>query len=362
MAEWSRVANTTIADFVKGEENNILRNRKFYAMLKSKGRITFNHHGDEIVKRVRFKRAPMIGYADGDTLTFARRDRWKTCRLDWRGYSITDSMTKKEKLMNAGASQIINIFSELGKSLMEDMEDQFGEELYVDGNASGNGKRFHGAESFFGNSGAAAAGYIASPSDTYAGLSTALGNYGGSWSLSGADSTWPVGTGDAHYDFFSPLIVDYTDTLWTAGTDTWANTCIEAIRFGIIHSKKNKSKKGSLDFIELDSELYRLWQQAHSSLQQININRGGGEGLVSLGFGDVMNFEGVDLTYEYGLPTGVGYGWNLDQVELMSLQDSLFKVEGPEYDISTKSHRTSIDCLGNMWWNPRFQLKLMART
>lgn len=362
MAEWSRVANTTIADYVKSEENNILRNRKFYAMLKSKGRITFNHHGDEIVKRVRFKRAPMIGYADGDTLTFARRDRWKTCRLDWRGYSITDSMTKKEKLMNSGASQIINIFSELGKSLMEDMEDQFGEELYVDGNASGNSKRFHGAESFFGNSGAAAAGYIASPSDTYAGLSTALGNYGGAWSVSGVDSTWPIGTGDAHYDFFSPLVVDYTDTLWTAGTDTWANTCIEALRFGIIHSKKNKSKKGTLDYIELDSELYRLFQQANSGLQQININRGGGEGLVSLGFGDVMNFEGVDMSYEYGLPAGVGYGWNLDQVELMSLQDALFKVEGPEYDISTKSHRTSIDCLGNMWWNPRFQLKFMPRT
>lgn len=362
MAEWSRVANTTIADYVKGEENNILRNRKFYALLKQKGRLTFNHTGDSIVKRIRFKRAPMLGYADGDTLTFARRDRWKTCTLDWRGYSITDSMTKKEKLMNAGKSQIIDIFSDIGKSLMDDMEDQFGEELYVDGNASGNQKRFHGAESFFGNGGAAAAGYIGSPSDTYAGLSTALGNYGGAWNLSGGNSTWPIGTGDSHYDFFSPLIVDYTDASWAAGTDTWANNAVEALRFGILHSKKNKSKKGVLDYIELDTELYRLFQQANSGLQQININRGGGEGLVSLGFGDTINFEGVDVTYEYGLPTGVGYGWNLDQVDLMSLQDSLFKVEGPDYDMATKSHRTSIDCLGNMWWNPRFQLKFQSVT
>lgn len=363
MAEWSRIANTTIAEYVKGEEVNILRNRKFYAMLKQKGRISFNHEGDSIVKRVRYKRAPMIGYSDGDTLTFTRRDRWKTATLDWRGYSITDSMTKKEKLMNKGKAQIIDIFSDLGKSLMEDMEDQFGEELYVDGNATGNTKRFHGAESFFGQTGTgAAAGYVGVNNDTYAGLSTALGNYGGSWTLSGGNPTWPINTGDAHYDFFTPLIIDYTDTLWAAATDTWANNAVECMRFGIIHSKKNKSKKGMLDYIELDSELYRQFQQANNSIQTLMINRGGGEGLVSLGFGDVINFEGVDVSYEYGLPTAVGYGWNLDQVELMSLQDALFKVEGPDYDLATKSHRTAIDCFGNMWWNPRFQLKFMSIT
>lgn len=361
MAEWSRIANTTIAEYVKGEEVNILRNRKFYAFMKSRGRLTFNHRGDKIVRRVRYKRAPMTGYSDGDTLTFTRRDRWKTAELDWRGYAITDAMTKKEQLMNKGASQIIDIFADLGKSLMDDMEDQFGEELYVDGNASGNSKRFHGAESFFSDTGTgAAAGYVGVPNDTYCGLSTALGNYGGSWSLSGANSTWPIGVGDAHYDFFTPLIVDYTDTAFAAATDTWANNAVEAMRFGIIHSKKNKSKKGMLDYIELDAELYRLFQQANNSLQFVNVNRGQGIGLVSLGFGDVMNFEGVDVTYEYGLPTAVGYGWNIDQVELLSLQSQLFVVEGPEYDMPTKSYRTGIDCFGNMWWNPRFQLKFKA--
>lgn len=363
MAEWSRIANTTISEYVKGEEINILRNRKFYALLKQRGRLTFNHRGQTIVKRVRYKRAPMIGYADGDTLTFTRRDRWKTAELEWRGYSITDAMTKKEQLMNKGASQIIDIFGDLGKSLMEDMEDQFGEELYVDGNASGNTKRFHGAESFFGQTGTgAAAGYVGVSNDTYCNLSTALGNYGGSWTTSGGNVTWPIGTGDAHYDFFTPLIIDYTDTLWAASSDTWANNATEAMRFGIIHSMKNKSKKGALDYIELEPELYRQFSQSNDARQSIYIQRGGGEGLVSLGFGNVINFEGVEVTYEYGLPAAVGYGWNLDQVELMSLQGELFKVEGPDYDMATKSYRTGIDCFGNMWWNPRFQLKFMSIT
>jgi hypothetical protein len=363
MAEWSRVVNTTISDFVKGEETNILRNRKMLALMQQKGQISYNHGGVSITKRVRYKRAPMIGYADGDTLTFSRRDRWKTSELEWRGYSVTDAMTKKERLMNKSKEQIIDIYSDVARALMDDIDDQFGEEFYIDGNATGNTKRIHGAESYFGQSGAAAAGYIGTPSDTYANLRTDLGYYGGSWATNGSSQvTWPTGTGDAHYDFWSPTIVDYTDTLWTAGTKTWPNTCTEALRYGLIKSKKNKTKKGMLDYITLEDELYRQYIATLDSKQTIYVNQNQPTGLVSLGFKDVTNFDGVEMTYEYGMPSGVGYGFNLDQAMLMSLQGKLFVVEGPDYDIQTKSWRTSVDFFGNMWWNPRYQVKWMPIT
>lgn len=357
MAEWARIVNTTISEYVKGEEVNILRNRKMLALLKSKGRITFNHAGDKIVKRVRFKRAPMIGYSDGDTLTFSRRNRWQTSELDWRGYSVTDAMSKKEKLMNKSKEQIIDIYSDLGKALMDDIDDQFGEEFYVDGNASGNSKRIHGIESFFGISAAAANGYVGLPNDTYAGLSTTLGNYGGNWAQSGGTTTWPTGTGDAHYDFWSPTVILYDNASFSHATDNWANNATEALRYGIIKSKKNRSKKGVLDYITLEDELYRIFLGANDSRQQINVNRGQAVGLVALGFTDVVNFDGVDVTYEYGMPSGVGYGLNCDQMELMSLQGQLFVVEGPDYDNATKSWRTSVDYFGNLWCNPKFQTK-----
>ena len=38
MAEWSRMVNTTISEYVKGEEVNILRNRKLLDLAQSKGR------------------------------------------------------------------------------------------------------------------------------------------------------------------------------------------------------------------------------------------------------------------------------------------------------------------------------------
>lgn len=354
MSEWARIVNTTIHQYVRDVEVNVLRNRKLLAMLKERGRITFNHAGDLMDWKVRFKRAPMQGFIDSDTLTFSRRDRWKTAQLGWRGYAATDSMTKMERLQNKNVEAIVKVYSEIASHLMEDMEDQFGDEFYIDGNAAGNSKRIHGIESFMGNSGAAVNGFIGTPSDTYSVLTTGLGDYGGAWSTSGGVTTWPTGTGDAHYDFWSPLIVDYTDTAWSASTKTWPNTCIEAMRYGIVKGKKNKSKRGMLDLILLNDELYRQFEQANEGKERLVIKRGDKKGsLYSLGFEDVINFDGVDVSYEYGVPSNVGYGWCMDAMELCSLQGQLFVPEGPDFDIAAQSWRFSIDFFGNLKFNPR---------
>lgn len=367
---WSRVVNTTIADYIRGEEVNIMRNRKVTAMLKAKGRITFNHGGDYLDWKVRYKRSPMQGYADSDTLTFSRRDRWKTAQLDWRGYAATDSMTKSERLRNKSTEAIIKVYEQIGKSLMEDMEDQFGDEFYIDGNASGNTKRIHGLESFFSTSGASTKYPVGLPNDTYAGLVCTLGNYGGSWSTTGTTTTatdWPAGTGDAHYDFWAPLIVDYTSAVatstaagtqgWTSSTKTWPNTCKEAIRFGVIYSHRDKSRRGQLETGLFNSDLYRQFVNTLDTEERVVVSRGDGEGLLSLGFRDVINFEGLEISWEYGVPAYIGYGWNFEQVELQSMQGNLFVPEGPDFDISTQSYRFSIDFYGNMKSNPKYQVK-----
>lgn len=349
MTEWSRIVNTTIHKFIREQEINILRNRKLLALMKSKGRITMNNSGDLLDWKVKYKRIPMVGYADMDTLTFTRKDRWKTAQLEWRGYAATDAMTKRERLINKNTEAIIKVYSEIATSLMEDMEDQFGDEMYVDGNATGNSKRIHGLESFLGGVGSgAAAGYVEFPSDTYAGLVTTLGNYGGNWSTVSSNVNWPSGTGDAHYDFWSPLLVDYTDGSWAASSDVWANTCREALRYGIIKGRRNKSKRGMLDLIMLENELFRLFEEKIESTEQLNTQRGQGVGLLSLGFTDTINFEGTEVTYEYGVPTGVGYGLCTDAMELCSLQSQLFGPEGPDFDPASQTYRFSIDFFGNL--------------
>lgn len=360
MAEWSRVVNTTISEYVRGEEVNVLRNRKVLDLLRQRGRIEMNHSGLSYTKRVRYKRAPMVGYADGDTLTFTRRDKWKTASLEWRGYVVDDAVTKKERLMNKGTEAIVDIFSSMAKTLMEDIEDQFGDEVYIDGNAAGNSKRAHGIESFMGTNGVLTNGYVGNPSDTYCDLRTDLGYYGGSWSQASSNTEWPTGTGDAHYDFFSPTIVSYTNASFSAGTDNWANNNTEALRYGIIKSRKNKSKKGMLDLVVLNDELYRLFLGTWDARQQLNVNRGQGGGKYSVGFEDWTNFDGVEVGYEYGIPSGVGYGFNADQMVLMSLQPTLFGNNGPTYKEDTKAYVIDIDFFGNFWFNPRFFVKWAA--
>lgn len=357
MSDWSRVVNTTIKNFIKGEEVNILRNRKLTAMLKSRGRITFNWGGDTMVYRVRYRRAPMQGYADSEVLVFPRRDRWKTAELPWRGYALTDSMTKAERLKNKSVQAIINIYDEIAKSLMSDAEENFAEELYVDGGAAGNQKRIHGIESIFsGVTDFATTPGIGLPNNTYAGLSTVLGNYGGKW-----NGTWPSGYGDAHYDFWSPLVANYTNgTAWKDGSSFDANA-IEVLRFAIIKSQKNKTTKGKLDTLFLEGEMYRQFLASLQSIQRLYVESNEKNStLIKLGFTDVQNFDGVDVTWEYGTPANVGYGFNVDQMELRSMQGQIFVPEGPDYDMASKSWRFSIDMFGNLVINPRYQVKLVA--
>ncbi len=356
MPEWSRIVNTTIKNYVKGEEINILRNRKVTAMLKSKGRISFNEEGRLLDWKVRFRRNTMQGFAISDTLTFPQIDRHKTAELPWRGYAMGEAMTKLERLQNKGVAAIVKIYDNLTKTMMSDMEEAFSEEIYVDGNATGNGKRFHGIESFLGAVGSVTRPFVANPSDTYAGLATTLGNYGGSWS-----GNWPSGRGDPQYDFWSPILVNYTDNNasgWVAATKTWPNVCLEAIRYGIIKAQRSRSQKGALDTIILEGELYRQFVESLSEKQRIVIQSNSSNStLIKLGFTDVQNYDGVDVTWEYGMPASTGYGFNFDEAELLSLQGQLFVPTGPDYDIASQSYRFSLDCFGNMKFCPRSFLK-----
>lgn len=355
MASWQRIVHSTIRKYLRTEEVNILRNRKLTALLKERGRITYNVSGESLDWKVRYRRTPMVGYADGDTLTFARQNKRKTVNLDWRGYSATDSMTKLERLQNRNTEAIIKLYSNISKELVEDIEDQFGDELYVDGNAAGNSKRIHGLESCLGDDGSTTASdSVAAPSDTYGGLNTSLGNYGGSWS-----GTWPDGTGDAHYDFWSPVLVNYTSDNFGPTNHTFAEAGDEAVRFMIIQCQKNKSRRGMLDLILLTRTLYTDLLNLLDSKERFVSRPGRQEGsLAKLGFTDMVNYDGVEVTWEYGVPDTVGYGINVDMMELMCMQDQLFVPEGPDYDVASKSYRFGVDFFGNLKLNPRSLGKL----
>lgn len=345
-AEFVRVDRTTIADYVKGEEINILKNQKVTALLHQKGRVTFDGEGNKWNWKVRKSRGSLQPYGDTDLLTFPRRNRDEEATLPVRGYVLSEGVSEKEKAMNKGAAQIIDIVAQLVEAMLDDAKYGFAAEFFKDGNAAGNEDRIHGFPSWLGVTGN---NQYTAPSDTYAGLSTVLGNYGGAV-LSGS---WPTGSFDPEYYFWSPLIVNYTHADWAASTDNWANNALEALRGGFIHSQNQKGVQGQMDLVLMTASMYEDFLGSLDEKERIQVERDGEKSaLVSLGFKNVVNYDGVDLSYDSDVPETQAYGLNFDELELRSWNDQLW-VPNESFDHNRLADQYSLHFFGNLKGNPR---------
>lgn len=350
-------ASITINKYIREVTKAIMRKRVLLAMLQSRGRVTLNQTGKLIDWKVKHKRSVMTPFDDGDSITFSRVNKHKTAQLPMRAYVVSESISKADKLMNSGKEAIVKKYSDMVKSLLDDIRDQFCEQIVqVDGNAAGNTNRIHGLESMFSAS-ASPTSLVGTNNDTYAGLSTARGTYGGSWT-----GAWPDGYGDTQYDFWTPLVVNYTSPLaaasggWSATTKSWSNTCIEALRYAIINTQRNSD---DLDLFLLEKNLYRLALDRIDDNERLVVTRNQDPGMTKLGFKGI-NVDGVDIYWEVGIGSGLGYGLCLDELELMSWQNQLF-VSLSDFSLERVSDQVAIDFYGNLRCkSPRTQCKLAA--
>ena len=114
---------------------------------------------------------------------------------------------------------------------------------------------------------------------------------------------------------------------------------------------------GKLDLILLDREMYRLLKEKADDNERLVVYRGEKVGLTALGFADVINIDGTDITDEYGLPrfnsNDVGYGFNFNSIELKAMTKMLFEADVPDFDIASQNDRFAIFFFGNICFNPR---------
>ena len=364
---WARTLNTTLADYLREEEKAILRNYQMLALLESQGRTVMNVGGEGFVWEVQFDVHAVEGNTGETIRQFNRRNLWKNANLDYRGYQVTDAISNRELLANRGQAAVVNVFNRFMERLTESMKLGLATEPYVDGNASGNETSWHGLESMFSVNGTLnvsdgtqrstnAADLVGYPNDTYAGISTALGTYGGD---NETGAVWPDGIADPSFDFWTPLIVQYVSTAFNGSADTWAAQGDEAMRYAIIHSQRNTLADGQPTNVFLTRNLYRQFLDLIDSKEQINVMRNEATGLVALGFKNVVNFDGVDVSWEAAIPTGVGYGLNIKAIELRSMHPQLFVPEGPEYDLVQQQHLAVVSTLSNLRFrSPRGFFKL----
>lgn len=362
---FARSAATTLAKHFTEVEEAMLRNFAMGALLDASGRVSYNNGGEGFDWPVQYRLHTVEGNTGQTVRNFARTNLWKTAYQEYRGYQATDAMYYREFKSNRGPEGIVKVYDRFVERLETSMKQALGSEYYADGSATGNEETWHGLESMFAINGtvnsstgdqrsANAADFVGYPNDTYAGLSTVLGNYNGEQE---SGTVWPDGLSDSEYDFWSPLVVNYTCTGFNGTADTFAAQGDEAMRYAIIHSQRNTSQEGQITHIFLARQLYMDFLNLIDDKERIQITSE--TGLRALGFKNVVNFDGVEVTWETGITPTVGYGININNIELLSMDDSLLRAEGPEYDIDSQAFKAVVSTLSNLKYSsPRNFFKL----
>jgi hypothetical protein len=365
--DWARSIATTIVNHLREEEIASLRKFKFFAALEGAGRIRTNMSGRGFDWEIQYRNHNPSGNNGETPRSFARENLWKKLELEYRGAQVTDAIYKKEMLENRSAQALVNVAGKMASRLLTSMEQYLAKEWVQDGYAAGNELRFHGIESFMGatqtiQEGAAgatarsanAADRFFYPNDTYAGLSTVLGAYGGSGD---ATSTWPDGEVDPEFDFFSPVIVNADSSYF--GASTWASNCSKALREAIHQTRRNDTKEDQIDMVLLDRRLFIDFLNTLDAKERVIVSRT--NGLRSYGFTDVFEFDGVEVGSEVSVPANTGYGLATGNIELLCMEGQLMTSEGPFYDEITQQYRYVVSTLGNLKFkSPRNFFKLVV--
>ena len=359
--DWSRVIATTIVQHLREEELTTFRKFKVFALLESSGNVLMNQAGRGFDWNVRYRNAPVTGNTGDTPRTFSRVNMWKRAELPWRGFTTTDAIYRREMLENRGQQALVDVASKMAERLQESLEQHLSYQPYKDGNASGAENDFHGMESFLNYAGTVdesgsgvapqdAGGGIADrfgyPDDNYAGLSTKLGYYGGG-RIGSTTGIWPDVPVDPELDFYSPVIVNYNANSFhgASGGSSWKENCVFAVREGIHQCKRNDTKEAQIDMVALDRHLYIQFLNTYKDQERIIVEKE--NGLRALGFSDTVSLDGVELTSEYAVPAGKGYGISIGNMELRCLENQLMVAEGPFFSEETQSYRYACSTLGN---------------
>lgn len=363
MSEWIGVIQSTAPKYMKGAQDLTMRNRLLLAMLQKKGRIKLNQNSHLNYWDVEFAQPPIESRADGGVLNFSRHDLLRQLSNNWRGYYGTDMMTRKEMLMNKGAEAIVKRYDRIMPALTKALRDNFSGELFIDGDATGNENRLHGLETFTGVGTTGANDVIAQPDDSYGGFATDLGDQGGSWSAnlttkpnSTIATDWPDGKGDSEYDWNTPKLVNWSSSTWVgASNDTWQDTCEKVLTRTQIWLTHGGGLEAAPDLALLSSDLFYGYKNTIASMRRIVVPHKESN---DLGFGNVLNHEGMGIQEDYDVPTNTGYVMNLDQMELCSIAEELFWTQGPTYDPRTDAWLFLAGFFGNCRYKTKFFAKL----
>ena len=318
-----------------------------------------------------WKDAPVSTLGFGGGATYEPRDYTKTATIEWRGYIATDMMhIKEQSLLGGSTARFVDRYARIVPKKLKGMRKKFGQEFYIDGNASGNQDRFCGIESFCGADVTATTGtdvddLMALPSDTYNGISTELGANGdwsddlgaGNFPNDAVAKDWPEGSGDTEYDYWSPKLVNWSSNAWPSGSsNTWSDTGAFALRRTAQWLRQTAGVESDTLLAMMNGALMTQFKDAQEAKLRTLAQHPQGR---DLGFpGEVLEYDGMMLKSEYGVPVNTCYVLNMDEVELDILDKEFVTNRGPLLDPHSLAYLWFGFTFGNFKFIPKFCAKL----
>jgi hypothetical protein len=368
-ANWIEVLEGTLPGYAKKVEKETIRKRLSLNRLEKRGRIQFNKKETDWIWLVQNAEITPVAQISGP-VTYTPHALHTQARLSPRGYINGESMREMDVDHFASEMALINRWKDSGKLLIEGLRNKVGEDLYIDGSATGNSLNFEGLETLFAidtDPTTIVTDLVGCPSDTYAGLSTDLAQ-DGTWSTDLGDgagispndalgSDWPEGKGDPEYDYWSPLLVNWSSTSWGTATNTWEANCERALSRTNQWLQVVKGFTGSPDTCIMSGPLLTGLKNSLKADRQYMVSGARGPG--DFGLPETIPFEGMDCWTEYGVPASTAYMYRTEDVELYITKDQLFTVKGPFYDENTLMYKMLVICWGNFKFkSPRRFAKL----
>jgi hypothetical protein len=372
----SLVSTATIADYEKGYQDLTLRSRLFAAMLMRRGRVSYNHAGTEMKWQAMISLARARGYGNGQTLEFGSTQPNIQFTAGWRGLYAAESMGLMDMMMNrASDSQLIDLWQQKANIVMEGLKQDFWQEAFNNGS---DAMKPEGLESFLTHTTCGAADKIATPNDTYAGLSTLLQSQGGSWSTTAGIATkpnatngtdYPHGRGRPEYDATSPLLVHTNSTSWT-GTATFLANAWRVIDQARNWMARNGDREYLPDLCLLSSDFWTDFRNNQEAKTHILLPH---KEASDLGFPDTLNMDGMAIKgSDFDMPPATGYIINLKAMDVCCMFDTLFKLitgnsgsstvesflKSAGFDLDSLSNRIVALFLGNFKYRPKYVCKL----
>lgn len=355
--DWQRHAQSTLANHLRDQEKSILRNYLIGALIQNGGRVLYNESGRGFTWPVLYKLHSIEGDVGMGPRTFQPTSQFQTAGLPFRGYNVTDTISRGEFLANRGPEAVINIFNGMGERLQQSLSQRLGPMYYVNGYTAGNEKGWHGFESMYTCNGttnvtsgaslntqraANAADPTGYSDTTYAEMDTELGAYGGS-----AESGvyWLEGDPSTEYDVWTPPVVNYTSTYFSA-TTTFAANGQKAMRYALTHASRRGGKDRHPTNIALARNLWIAFLDSQNSKQQINVQSNIVEW--ELGFGETMKFDGVSVTPDTAAPNSVGYIFNPKNITIRCQTGQMFEPESEPYSSIDQSYKFVVSTASNM--------------